>query len=223
MATEEKWSQFEENWRKTLSDFGVSYFHASEFNGHTGPFESWKDAPDKKAEFLHQLIKVLKRGVNKSFSTTVKQEDFDAVDIQYKLKENCSPYLFGGGACVRKVHTWIMKDRPDKNPLHTIEKGDLGQHKLCRVLDTEGLAYAVVPKKDPVTGEWLAEFQGADLLAWEYRRGFSDVILKAKYGQGIRKSFREIYKHIPHEPYHLERADLIAMCERYPTEFPTRT
>jgi hypothetical protein len=222
VATANKWNKFERAWKAVLSEFGVPYFHAQDFVGQRGPFLQWGSDEFKRGKFFEALVKVLKRGINKGFTVTVDSRDFKFADQFYGLREACGPYTFSAGACIRRSEEWIMRQHPEGMPLHVIERGDEGQLVLCRMLKAERAAVTVRPKRDAVSGEWLPQFQAADLVGWEYRRGYLDVRVRGRRGDDLRQSFGALVSQVPHEAYELHREELMEMCKEDPESFPAR-
>ena len=93
---------------------------------------------------------------------------------------------------------------------------------MASAAEREGLSVAVQPKANRAGGHWLPGFQAADLLAWEYRRGFVDIYMRAKSGKQLRDSFGALVTQIPHEGYELKKNQFMALCQERPDEFPPR-
>ncbi len=222
VATEAKWLAFERLWREVLEQYDVPYFHAKEFVGSRGPFSEWAGDEERRAAFLARLVKVIKLGANKMFTVAAHTADFAAVNERFHLLDSCGPYALCAGVCVRRAHDWIMTKGPERVPIHVIESGDAGQGKLTEILGNENLPFSVLPKVDPISGEWVLEFQAADLLAWEFRRGYKDITLAGRMGDSLRRSLREVVMTIPGDQYEVEGGKLRQMCLGNPGEFPPR-
>lgn len=197
VSTEKKWARLEGEWLEVLRDFRAPYFHMKEFVHGAGPFKPWRDDYDKRASFLKDLMRVAKRGVNKSFGHGVFLADYRLLNQHYRFSEKFGgAYCFSAGACLASIKKWMRGKYSHARIAHIFEKGDSGQGELRRLVPLYELtAITVKEKVDPNTGEWFVPFQVADLIAWEFRRAITDV--DKDMGIPLRESLRTMLRTLP--------------------------
>jgi hypothetical protein len=222
LSTERKWLRFEREWRELLTSFGVPYLHMKEYAVSQGPFRMWKGDEERRAAFLSQAIKIIKRRINLGFASYVLPEDYRAVDRLYDLR-TLPDHLYAVVAvsAVSPIMDWIRQRHPGCPLLHVFEEGDRGQKVFLANLPAEiAPITSVRPAKDPLTGEWFTPFQAADLAAYELRRAIEQN-LEGKPTR--RKAFLELGRMLPTKLTHLNQQGLIEVCKREPILFPPRT
>src|SRR5438128_1203686 len=108
LSTAQKWLRLDREWSDVLRGFRVPYFHMKEFAPGVGPFEPWRDDAEKRREFLEELFRVVKKGVNKSFGHGFSLAEFRAVNKVYRFSEHYGgAYCFAAGACLASVKQWM--------------------------------------------------------------------------------------------------------------------
>jgi len=120
--------------------------------------------PDRRAQFLSDLVECAWKYTNKAFSATVVLEDYRAADERYHLHEELGqPYSVCGRNCVGYVKKWADKHGVRKVAF-VFESGDQDWadfQRICREQD----------KIEPVfcSKKEFVPFQAADLIAWKSR------------------------------------------------------
>jgi hypothetical protein len=173
VATEQKWSRFEQRWGAVLAKEGVTQFHMQEFAHAKGEFASWKGDEPRRAAFLAALVREVKRGVNKSFIHGVVLPDYRELDRQYQLTETVGgPYSLSQFGCLYVAYRWLMaKKNPHDRAATFVERGDTGIPGFRRYLKSQHLPEpAFIPKVEPNSGKIWVPLQAADLIAYEFRR-----------------------------------------------------
>lgn len=56
VASTTAWSEFSEEWKAVLSDYGVKTFHAVDCQNFKGEFEGWKDQDSKRLRLWYELL-----------------------------------------------------------------------------------------------------------------------------------------------------------------------
>jgi hypothetical protein len=222
VSTEKKWVKFETEWNGILQHYEIPYFHMKDFTGSTGAFKTWEGKEERRINFLIDLIRVAKKRVHKGFMCSVRLEDFEEVNRDFKLREHWGcEYSFVGMSVVSDVMNWKKKHFPRASIKYILEDGDSGNADLKRCLKSSDLPYSFTPKKEKPnsTFKYITPFQLADFAAWESRA------IYARYHDGhynavdpddpvkiLRKSFQELYKQIPLSPRVFTNDGLRRLC-----------
>ena len=117
-----RWNYFEPNWYEVLRSFGVSHLHMTDFEGGHKEFQGW--TPDRKRDFMRQVIGVLRRAGPLGVSVGLLQSDLDGFLDLDQQREHVSAY----GLCAVHAIGRMMKEIKSKGvaqPLACVfESGD---------------------------------------------------------------------------------------------------
>jgi hypothetical protein len=114
-------------WALVLKQSDVEYFRMSEFAQSTGQFAvGWKKNETRRRNLLEKLVGIIKRHVRCWIGACVSQQEYDAADSIYRLREFLQPYPVCGVTCVQMAHQW--KDRQyhlDHVPIEYVFEGSV--------------------------------------------------------------------------------------------------
>jgi len=182
LAPEKEWTRFIPRWQAVLQKYGVSVFHASEFNSCTGEFEKFKDNKEGQTALAVELLKTISdRPRIIPFNTGIIIKDYDAL-LRPVLSPNPEhPYYISMKillsqmavamnhireyptheriACVFDRQTEFGKRAVELFNMALEDKGWQGQRRYC-----PGISF--VAKHDYIP------LQPADALAYESYREF---------------------------------------------------
>ena len=220
LATEQKHIRFEREWREALRDAGVDSFHMKSFAAFRSPFEDFRNDEPRRIALLKSLIRVIKRNANKGFSVALDLAAFQEVANLYKIARPLNrAYPLAAAVCQDVIDVWLKRKHPGCGIQHIIEAGDTGQGAYVHLARNVGKPVTVMPKIDPVSGERLAQFEAADLLAWERHKLFGEALESDRLR--LRAPIMAMRKHLPHDGRVMDKAGLIGWCEK--NEFPKRS
>lgn len=164
------WQSNCSEWQAALDDYGVSAFHAKDYNTRHGEFAGWEDA--KRHEFIDRLLGVIRADDRLSIiCATLQTQDYRQEIAKYP-HEALSDYQFLCLLCALYVVRFHQLRR-DLPPVEIIFEAGQKFHseKMVRLLDdlrTERLPEILnilpLPKKGKVP------FQIADLIIYEFRK-----------------------------------------------------
>lgn len=77
VAREEKWRVFEQEWALALQDYGLDWFHMTDFENRRGRFESWPE--NKRIPRLNRLLTIANRAAGASVGMSVDVEAFNSL------------------------------------------------------------------------------------------------------------------------------------------------
>lgn len=222
-ATEAKWIQFEQDWRRVLAKYDVEFLDMAKCAQWMGyPYDTWnRDEKGMRIPFLGALIKILRQAATQIVVVRIIPKDFNAVNARYRLGTKFYPsaYPIAAVKCMGMVET-IFARRPEAYALgHIFELGDAGQGALKLLLPL-GVPLNIWPKQDPHTKRWIHPFGACDMVAWEYRKRIKERLENVK--RTMRGSLIEIRK-IPTKTVYMDQKGLTAMCEADPKQFPRRS
>lgn len=232
VAGDSQWKRYEDQWEAMLGDFGVPYFHMKDYTVSRGPYADWKGDEEKRAAFLKTAIKILKANVTKVFSGSVILKEFNRVNRYFVLSETYGrPGVKDHGAypicatiCKKFVMDWKREKRPHEQIGHVFEKGDVGQKSFKAYVEDNEEGYAgevsFVCKHNKEDGSRVRQFEGADLVAWEYRNLLANVEERGLIPD--RVSLGAIRTMLPAEGGVHDESSLVKLCEGYPQLFPPR-
>ena len=231
VSTEKKWLRFEREWNDVLTKYEVPYLHMKEFAHSVRAFDGWKGQEDKRKSLLIELIKVAKKGVRKGFVVSVRLQDYDEVNSDFRLREHWgNAYSFIGMGVVSDAMEWKKKHFPHAPIKFVFEDGDVGQSDLKRCLRSEALAYSFIPKQEKQNDviRYITPFQLADFAAWENQIAFSrfhdghyDNVDLDDPVKLLRQSWQALYKQIPSDPKAFSNEGLRSLCQSKHLHLPS--
>lgn len=203
VATEKKWGRFECDWKALLSDAGLDYFRTAEFVRGEGPYKLWESK--HRNAFIGRAVRALKLHVNKTFGCAVQLAAYAAVDADYPLSEiyggghpRSGAYAFCAGLCHARVEGWMRQKKQGLQVSHVFEHGDVGQGALIdqlRLRQNLLGGHSFLPKQDPVSGDYVRQFEAADFMAWNWRNGYREFFGEEGHTPGPMLS--TIAHHLP--------------------------
>jgi hypothetical protein len=212
-----RWERFEQEWKAALAKARMPYLHMKDFVHRNPPhYAHFKENEADRVEFLRSVIGMVADGDMRVVAMTVATEDFQAVNKTYGLVE-----AFGGpwGLCACMCATKADIDwrfiEPNALIAHFHERGERGRGRVIDILASVKIDLQFRDKVDPYTGEWFVPFQACDFIAWEIRKGMTNL------RQGItrgRQSIGNLYDRLDPRLRTWKIAspeNLIDMCERY--------
>ncbi len=224
VANEARWLRFERHWEDVLRDFGVTAHHHKDYTvcARGSDFASWKGEDERRTQYLKALIGALNLGMNKGFVVVIPPDVLQAVNKEVTFGDN--GYALAANVCRRYVEKWLNKKHPSAELHHVFEDGDTGQGMLRDLVAFRDIIIGlrspltVLPKKDP-QGRRLRQFEAADLVAWEARRGVLDSLSPPRVPRG---SLIEIGNLLPIAGTTLTADRLLAICRKRPDLYPPR-
>ena len=182
------WDEFSIKWKARLDRDGIAFFRAVDANGFRGPFEHWRELPDReklRESLFADLMELIQSHVYWKVAATVVNKEFH--DTQSEVRRNFveSAYSLAARTCEKYGRLWVMSDWkmcPDMKAAFIFEAGDKGQHRLRERLrkDFGHIPPNFRPKKDTRREDGSMEhgyipLQAADWFAWETNRAVRDA------------------------------------------------
>jgi hypothetical protein len=181
------WDDFSVKWKSRLDRDGIEFFRTVDANSFRGPFEHWRDLPNKnqlRRALFADLIDLIKSHTYRKFSCTIINGDFQNTNTELREAFAESAYSVAARTCEKLARLWVMREWKSCRGMEIaciFEAGDLGQGKLQDRLrkDYGHIPPSFRPKKDTIVenGDFVHGFvplQAADWLAWEINRAARD-------------------------------------------------
>lgn len=177
VSTPEKWAEFESEWRRALQDFGLSFFHMTDFANGAKAYAHWQRTT--KQMRLARLVEIINAHVIGSVGTVIPTALFNRL-FSAKAKAHCGG-SYGLAATANFVEVArIVRALNERGPwdawiAYVFESGTLGAGQVLKSFQYN--------KNDPKQEEelrllslrfedkrQLAPLQAADILAYELYR-----------------------------------------------------
>ena len=169
LSTPELWEKFEVEWREALGDFGIEFFHMTDFAARRQQFAGWPE--EKRRACLSRLVDITNRHVIASAGTVIPVSDYQAVFSKkadhfvggpygvaamvcfsemakmFKLigVHGQVAYVFESGAQgsgqVQKAFTWLEQDPGSKAQYRLLSLSFQNKRQFCPLQAADILAY----------------------------------------------------------------------------------
>ncbi len=116
VASVEKWTSFEREWKLVLDEFGITIFHMTDWEKRSKQFNGWNN--EKGIELFQRLVLVLRKTFRRGFSATVDLSDYD--NERFK---SIRPYVFCVLQCLRSVGAWARNAGLSEPIAYRLETG----------------------------------------------------------------------------------------------------
>jgi hypothetical protein len=139
-------------------------------NPYSKNFGSW--GKERKILFLQELHKIIKSTYIRSFSTSILQEDYDALSVEEQFAFG-KPHPMAATSCLKYIAEWAERVNLQEPILYIFEKGSKDDKFLTylfsETLTDEIQAHYRIEKLGFGTKD-LSPLQAADVLAYETRK-----------------------------------------------------
>jgi hypothetical protein len=181
---EREWVKFEPLWEKVLRDFGVSHFHATDWENLWGEFKGWEQ--ETKIEFIQQLIAVIHSVQIYGFHSAVALREFRSV---FPRERADAPYFICFQSCVGEIAVGCGKEK--EQVAFVFEEKKEVEFRAIRLYNH------IIERVDWPGRKWLGSItfagkkkvlplQAADFLAYEGFKHLDNLVQKS--GRPIRKT-----------------------------------
>ena len=211
VSSKDRWRYFDERWPKVLRHEGLMAFNGHDFMQGTGEFATgWIDNGPQRVRLIQTLARLTEQHVLRGCSCSLRLDDYDAINEEYRFAEAASgPYGICAAGVIARVQTWMAEHHPDDLTLFVFEEGDIDHREIRRTLAAEG-----IDRGEPVQlwpRQWTDErgrhrllrpFEACDLLIPECDSGLAH-----------RLAQRDSYEHEL-----LDRQHLLRICQTLAVE-----
>ena len=187
LSTPDLWQKFEVEWRKTLAEFGIDFFHMTDFAARRQQFAGWPE--EKRRACLSKLIDITNRHVIASVGTVIPVRDYQAAFSKKADNFVGGPYGVAAMACFSEVAKTFNLIGVHGQVAYVFETGARGSgqvHKAFTWLEQNPgskaemrlLALSFQNKRE------YCPLQAADILAYELYLYFPKSVKKS--GRPVR-------------------------------------
>lgn len=207
-----EWTKFSERWQSTLGEFGIEYFHMSEFENRQGRFANLGN--ETRKDLLQKLMEITQDHTFWSVSCTVIKQDVS------KLLNKATRHVLGDVYGLAAMSCWshlgaVLKEN-DAYMDCSMESGAYGSGMLKEIFDDES--------DNP---EWHEENRIVS-LSFQDKRDFpplqaSDILAYEVYKQSLRQfgdetrpprfPMTEYLMKQKHQWVYMQQSDLIELNE----------
>jgi hypothetical protein len=207
IASDQQWQEFDREWKEALADAGVKHLHMRDFAPSLREFKDWKGDEQRRGEFIKRLVNIIRQHIRHTFSSAVILKDYQKLNEKYQLRERCSPYVICALTCVVDVAKWCNARGYIDSVTCVFEDGVKYKGEFVRFYAPSNFHKISYAKKHEFVG-----FQAADLIAWEHRKVYSQIV--SREFKRHRKSFRALYS-IPNDSGVYEESYLERLCRTF--------
>jgi hypothetical protein len=164
VADVNQWVYLERDWKEALASFGLTEFHATDFEKRWPPFNALSDC--QRESLLMRLAGIICLRAEKTISAAIDLEEFKRSNDKYVFAEMYGfPYPQCARSSISRVEGWAKKHSIVKEEIkYFFEDGTKHRGQLKWIADRDSL-----PEPEFI-GKRYAQIQAADLLAWSHHQ-----------------------------------------------------
>jgi hypothetical protein len=182
---EQRWAEFERDWRLLLLSYGVPYLDMLEMGQFQGPYAEWSGIPGKRGRFLRDAGAIIRSKVLWGFIFFVRHSAFEFANTLFDVTSGVkNPYALAARSCVEMVEQWRAQTSTPEDIEFIFE--DLVRGQAALTVATKAITPALPkpsfePSRDLLATEWrpsgksgLTQLQAAGYLAHGCRNAMLD-------------------------------------------------
>jgi len=192
------WQKLMPKWKSILSDYGLTYYHATEFNSGSG--ECAKLSQEDRVACVARLIKVASSFDLEYVAYVIERKLFDIEVLKYSLSIPLSVYDYLLICVINDLMIWgKAKNNPDRI-IVSIENGCSLSADISRIIINGAIKGWLQPFANIHFGDRKYDYyQLADMIVYDsYKYFINNAISPDK---PLRTSFQKIIKGNPFRPY----------------------
>jgi hypothetical protein len=182
LASVDQWQEFERLWNLLLYDYGLEFFHMSDYESRFGVYKNW-DNP-KRIEFMQRLTGIIRRTLTAAIAATFPSRSYARIEaaLASQSKEiGMSAVEFCVAVCWKNIGAWAdaVGQSSSVRVASIFEEGDYRNEVLtthARFKNTPGMAEAYRLGGIGFDDKTCMPLQAADFFAYETHKRVKDII-----------------------------------------------
>ena len=172
ISTAEQWEIFNREWGEALKEWGLEFFHMTDFANRVGKYAEWTD--QERRFRLARLVGITNRHTLASIGTAVPKRAFDQVFSKKAKRFVGGAYGLAATAGFLQVVHILEPDYPSARIAYILEAGTNGSGEILKVFNWNYNDREQRPKLKLMSlkfeGKEFSPLQAADILAYELYR-----------------------------------------------------
>lgn len=181
IATNNQWAQFEHEWKQAISEFGLPYFHMSEYAAKRPPYDTWTNQ-QREIRFA-RLVEIINANTTCSIGVTLPRLEYAVAMGEISKVVPAKEYGFSFNFIILMARFALaMKGHIKPQIAYVLDRGMQHSGEIISIMDKLGYVMdRVSPNHENVLGylsartenkERFVPLQAADILAYQlYRFG----------------------------------------------------
>lgn len=211
LARAGRWDYFSQQWQGILTEYGLDYFHMTDFAQRAGPYSGQSD--EDRNLLFNRILAIVTMCVEFSVSIAVPVERFNRL-FSGRTRRYCGgPYGLAAAACIIDVATAARELQPDADPWisYVFESGAQGTGQVMKLFaanerDPESKEYFRLLSIRFENKRQFLPLQAADIMAYEHYLHYPRQM--GTNPRPVRDHNMFALSTIPHRWGHLEEDEL---------------
>lgn len=168
LATEERWTAFEKDWRDLLETYGISAFHIYDCTHGTGDFDGWCQGKRDAAIYDFREIILTHNLLGIGCAASVKDWDDLVIGEHRKYLRTSEEYCLS--RVVSEAVRFEVENYPDNRMAIMFDQRDRPDTEIIainRIFDFYGKRHPRLTEYSFVRTKSVLPVQAADMFAWE--------------------------------------------------------
>lgn len=124
ISTPEQWEIFTTEWTSALRDWGLEYFHMTDFANRANEYRCWSDQ-DRRFRFA-RLLSIINRHALASIATVIPAKSYDVIFTKQARRFTGGPYGVAAACCFMEAARVLQPLYPSAGISYVFEKGAVG-------------------------------------------------------------------------------------------------
>jgi hypothetical protein len=173
LSTPDRWCDFNREWKAALDEYGLEFFHMTDFVAHREIYEHWSET--ERGERIARLIGIINRNVVASVGFALPLRDYYSTFSKSAKRYSGGPYGLAATSCFMDASRAIEPTGSDAKIAYIFEGGVKGKGQVMKAFD-RSYEDAEVRKKHRLLSLGYKDkrdfrpLQAADILAYELYR-----------------------------------------------------
>jgi hypothetical protein len=105
------WSEFSDEWKSVLGDYGLKTFHAADCQNFKGEFQPWKGHEGKRLRLWCDLLGIIKKHTFRKFGIGIEISDWKQSFSEKRKKQlKINAYVLCALASAERVQLWARRE-----------------------------------------------------------------------------------------------------------------
>src|ERR1700704_1880586 len=121
LSTPERWVLFEQEWSVALEEYGIAFFHMTDFANGAPPYDTW--TPELKVERFDRLAKIINQHILIGVGYSILVPRYRAIFSAKARRTAGGAYGVVANCCFMEIAKFLEESHPEARVRYIFEGG----------------------------------------------------------------------------------------------------